>query len=221
MNFGLVFLLLLISGGLNAAVPPRAERLATSSPRVAVNERLTAINGALLFLLLLALTVTVLFIGPLLPAHFVIGFMLVPPLALKLYSTSYRFVRYYMHDRDFRIAGPPPFALRFLVAPVLVAATLVVMATGIELWGFGDRFGSWWVTAHIASSVAFMGALFLHLLGHSRQSAAAVVEDVLAKPAAGTLTRRSVMLGCVILSSVLAAASLTYATPFVLGGGGG
>lgn len=221
MTFGLVFLLLLISGGLNAAVRSRAESVAAPPPRVIANEHLTALTGAWLFLLFVALAITVLFIGALLPAHFLIGFMLVPPLALKLYSTSYRFVRYYKHDRDFQNAGPPPFVRRFIVAPILVAATLVVMATGLELWVFGDRFGSWWVVAHTASAVAFMAAVFLHLLSHSPQSAAAVAEDLLAKPAAATFTRRSVILGCVILSGTLAAASLTYATPFVPGGGGG
>ncbi|HEV2216146.1 MAG TPA: hypothetical protein VGV88_01115 [Candidatus Dormibacteraeota bacterium] len=220
MSFGAAFLLLLISGGLNAAVRPRAGRLTPMASRVIENEHLTAVNGALLFVLLVALAITVLLIRPLLSAHFLIGFMLVPPLALKLWTTSHRFLMYYLRDPDFRVAGPPPLFLRFIVAPALVAATLVVMATGLELWAFGDRFGTWWVTAHTVSAVAFMAAVFFHLVGHSRRSATAVAEDLSTEAAAGAFTRRSVMLGCLILSFVLAAASLTYATPFVSGGGG-
>ncbi len=48
--------------------------------------------------LLAALGVTILRIGPLISEHLFIGLMLIPPIALKLASTGYRFMRYYTSD---------------------------------------------------------------------------------------------------------------------------
>ena len=62
----------------------------------AANERLTSLTGALLFVLLAAIGVTVLSVRRLLPEHFVIGFILIPPIALKMTTTGYRFVNYYL-----------------------------------------------------------------------------------------------------------------------------
>jgi len=58
---------------------------------VAANERLTAVNGALLFILMAAIAITILFIRPLLPWHYRVGILVLPPLGLKLFSTGYRF----------------------------------------------------------------------------------------------------------------------------------
>lgn len=220
MKFGAVFMALLILGGVNAAIGPRVVRLTQPLPRVVANQRLTALNGVFLFVLLAALAITVLFINLLLPIHYLVGIALIPPLALKLYTTGYRFMKYYLRDKDFRIAGPPPLFQRFFVAPSLVISTVAVMATGVELWAFGARFGSWWVSAHTSTAVLFMLAVFLHLLGHARRSATALVEDPAVQPASNGITFRSVLLACGILSCILAAASLTYATPFGSGGGG-
>jgi len=59
------------------------------------NERLTATTAVLLLLLLAAEGVTILSIRPLLSEHIVTGLILIPPVALKLVSIGYRFVRYY------------------------------------------------------------------------------------------------------------------------------
>lgn len=221
-KFGAAFLLLLVIGSLYAIVQPRdIPATVQDGPRVAANRRLTALNGALLLLLLMAVAITIIFIRSLLLAHFLVGFALIPPLLLKLFTTGQRFVRYYAGDHDFRRAGAPPLFLRFVVAPVLIASTAAVMGTGIELWLFGARFGSWWVSAHTFSAVAFMGAVFVHMLSHFRVSARVVAEEAGAPNSPGSSTRRSVIIACVILAGVLAAASLTYATPFGLNGGGG
>ena len=73
-------------------------------------------TGIALLVLLAAEGITILRIHRLLPAHFFIGLLLIPPVVLKMTSTGYRFVRYYMGDPDYRRAGPPPPLLR-LVAP--------------------------------------------------------------------------------------------------------
>src|SRR5579863_9819766 len=76
------------------------------------NEQLTALTGVVLILALAALGVTILRIGQLLSAHMFIGMLLIGPVALKMASTAYRFVRYYARDEAYRRKGPPPIELR-------------------------------------------------------------------------------------------------------------
>ena len=46
------------------------------------------------------------------------------------------------------LRSAPPVLLRFVVAPILVVSTAAVFGTALELWIFGLRFGSGWMTAH-------------------------------------------------------------------------
>ena len=204
-----------------AVVRDSAGKSWSAGGRVEANERLTAVDGALLFVLLVGLGVTVLFIRPLLGLHYLLGFALIPPLGLKIYSTGYRFCCYYRRDQDFIEAGPPSPLLRFGIAPLLIASTVAVMGSGLELWAFADRFGAWWVSAHTLSAVVFTVTLFAHLLSHLRRSATTLADDFASPPVEGAVNRRSVLLACTVLALVLAAASLTYASPFGSGSAGG
>ena len=103
------------------------------------NEQLTALTGLVLIVLFAALGVTILRVRPLLSEHMFIGLLLIPPVALKLASTGYRFARYYTANPRYRRKGAPPTALRML-APVLVAATVVVFASGVALLLAGPSF---------------------------------------------------------------------------------
>src|SRR5436305_9445058 len=105
-----------------AVVVPEAD------PGVAANERLTALSSAVLFVLLGLIGITVLRVRGLLPQHLFLGFVLIPPLAVKMASTGYRFVRYYLGDAPYRRAGPPQLYLR-LLAPVVVLSTIGVFVT--------------------------------------------------------------------------------------------
>ena len=58
--------------------------------------------------------------------------LIIPPVLLKLGSTGYRFFRYYAGEPRYRRKGPPHLILR-LTAPVLVALTVVLLASGIWL----------------------------------------------------------------------------------------
>ena len=118
-----------------------------SESGVKANDRLTALTGGLLFALLALMGITVLSVRRLLPEHFLLGFLLLPPVALKMASSGYRFGRYYIGDPQYRRAGPPELTMR-LIAPIVVISTVAVFATGIELWMFGLRFGSLWIEAH-------------------------------------------------------------------------
>jgi hypothetical protein len=90
---------------------------------------------------------------------------LLGPLALKLMSTGYRFVRYYTHNAAYREKGPPHPALRGL-APVVVFLTLAVFATGIVLLALGPGSRDPWVLIHKVTFILWIGVTALHVLGH-------------------------------------------------------
>jgi len=217
---GALFMLLLGLASMGGAAGViRSHRAHDVAPGVAANERLTALLSGLLFLLVAAIGVTVLLIQDLLPEHYVVGFLLVPPLGLKLASTGYRLLRYYTGSAAYAAAGPPPILLR-LTAPLLVLATIAVFGTGIELWLFGYRFGTWWFQAHVVSFLVWTAALIPHLLGHFRRSAEAVAEEVTIGSSREVFTRRGVVVASLLLGAVLAAASLFYESPFPSFGAG-
>src|SRR5690348_10704394 len=122
------------------------------------NERLTAASGAVLFLLLAAEGVTILSIGQLLSPHVFVGMLLIPPVALKLASTGWRFVRYYAGSGPYRLKGPPRLLLRLVIAPGVVASTLFLFGTGVALLVVGPG-GGIVLGLHKASFVIWLGTM--------------------------------------------------------------
>jgi hypothetical protein len=201
---------------------PAVDKDAGSSvTSVAGNERLTSSTGGVLFVLLGLIGITVLQVRALLPEHLLLGFVLIPPLGLKIFSTGYRFVRYYAGDPLYRRAGPPRLMLR-LIAPIVVLSTLALFATGLELWAFGLRFGSVWVAAHRLSFVVWLPFTLIHAFSYFDKSADAVAAELSgqARSGGGAFARRSLVVGSLVAGVVLALASLAYASPFVYFGGG-
>jgi hypothetical protein len=194
--------------------PPIIDGPEDVDPGVLANERITSLTGALLVVLLVMIGVTVLSVRQLLPQHFLLGFLLIPPLLLKMVSTGYRFVRYYTRDPSYRRTGPPRLLLR-LVAPVVVISTVALFVTGIELWLFGLRFGSIWIEAHKLSFMVWLPATGIHVLGHLVQTGEAVAEEVTSGAVDRTLTRRSLVAGSLLAGIVLAIATLSYQSPFI------
>jgi len=131
----------------------------------AQNERLTALAGFFLFLLLAIEGVTLLFLRPLLPVHIVVGLMLVPPVLLKLGATGWRFLQYYRGDRDYVRRGPPQLLLRAL-APLLVFSTVAVLGTGIALVLLGPHHFGPLLLLHKASFVLWAPAFGVHVLAY-------------------------------------------------------
>lgn len=129
------------------------------------NERLTTITGMVLFVLLAVLGVSILRIRPLLSLHMFLGVLLIGPVALKLASTGYRFVRYYTSEPRYRRKGPPPLILRAM-APVLVASTLVVFASGVALMLVGPGSRDPLLLIHKVSFFIWLAVAALHVLGH-------------------------------------------------------
>lgn len=89
------------------------------------NEQLTAMEGALLIVLLAVLGITILRIGQLISVHLFVGLLLLGPVAIKMASTGYRFVRYYTGNAAYRRKGPLEPTMR-LLAPIVVLSTVVV-----------------------------------------------------------------------------------------------
>lgn len=131
---------------------------------VAGNARLTGAVAVALLVLLAAEGVTIPFIGQLLGPHLFIGLLLIPPVALKLASTGYRFARYYTHDAPYVRKGPPPIVLR-LLAPAVVLTTVAVFATGVALLFTGPPSNTL-ILVHKVSFIAWVVFMSLHVLGH-------------------------------------------------------
>jgi hypothetical protein len=129
------------------------------------NERLTSEVGAILFVLLAVLGVTILRIGTLLSVHLFVGLLLLGPVALKLASTGYRFTRYYTSEPRYRRKGPPAPALR-LLAPLVVLGTVVVFASGVALLALGPSSRGSLLLIHKASFFVWLAATALHVIGH-------------------------------------------------------
>ncbi|MBV8953885.1 MAG: hypothetical protein JO179_07095 [Solirubrobacterales bacterium] len=121
--------------------------------------------GAVLLVLLAVLGVTILRIGQLLWLHLFLGLVLLGPLALKMASVGYRFVRYYARVPAYREKGPPKTVMR-LIAPLVLATTLTVFVSGIVLLIHGPRGRGDLVLVHKASFVIWLGVIALHVLGH-------------------------------------------------------
>jgi hypothetical protein len=129
------------------------------------NSRLTAITAIALLALLAVEGVTVVFMRPLLSVHLFVGLMLIPPVALKLASTGYRFARYYTREASYRRRGPPPAVLR-ATAPIVVASTLVVLGSGVWLLLAGPHSRDAVLPIHKVSFIVWVAFTSLHVLGH-------------------------------------------------------
>ena len=128
------------------------------------NSRLTATTGVILLVLVAIEGLTLVSLRPLLPAHVFVGMLLIPPIALKLGSTGYRFARYYTKDRAYVVAGPPQLLLRAL-GPFVIAATIALFGSGVAMLAVGPSEG-WIVNLHKASFVAWLVVTGVHVLGH-------------------------------------------------------
>ena len=74
------------------------------------NERLTASTAVVLLVLLALEGATLVSVTQLLVPHVFLGFLLIPPVALKLGSTGWRLLRYYRRSEPYVRRGPPhPF----------------------------------------------------------------------------------------------------------------
>jgi hypothetical protein len=142
---------------------------------VEANARLTGSVAALLLVLLAIEGLTILSVGRLLTWHVMIGMVLVPPVLLKIGSTSYRLVRYYAGSPAYRRRGPPPPLLR-LLGPFVVVLTVILFASGVALLFFNSARATL-LFVHRASFVLWFGAMVIHVLGHVFETARLAPRD--------------------------------------------
>jgi hypothetical protein len=148
-----------------AVRPEQARRAAITGGGTAGNELLTTATGAALLVLLAVLGVTIIRIGQLLWLHLFLGMLLIGPLALKLGSTGYRFVRYYSGSITYRRKGPPPLLAR-VMGPIVVISTLIVFASGVALLFVGPSSRDTLLPIHKLTFFVWLAFMGLHVLIH-------------------------------------------------------
>jgi hypothetical protein len=149
-------------------IEPRHRRTAADKTGgVAGNEKLTAMTGSVLLVLLAVEGLTILRLHALLTVHFFVGMLLIGPVLLKMGSTGYRFARYYTGSAPYVKKGPPAIALRIL-GPVIMATSVGVIATGVGLAVLGPG-NSLWLLAHKAFFIVWFGATAIHVLWYAPQ----------------------------------------------------
>ncbi len=152
--------------------------------------------------------------------HIFVGMLLVPPVALKIASTGYRFARYYTQRPDYVAAGPPPTLLR-LLGPVVVLSTVGLFATGVALAAFGPG-QPFVLLLHKASFVVWVGSVSLHVLGHVRRAPSLVMADLRGRRVGGYGARGLLVAAAVFAGAILAVATVSLIGPWThaLGFGG-
>jgi hypothetical protein len=172
------------------------------------NERLTTATGAALLVLLAVIGLTLLQLRQLLSVHLFVGMLLIGPVALKLGSSGYRFVRYYARNAAYRHEGPPAASLR-AIAPIMVLSTIVVFATGVALLFAGPSSRDTLLPIHKDSFIVWVVFTGLHVLAYLPRIPAALRADY-ARPAqlGGDVTGRSgrvlALAGALVAGVVLA-----------------
>jgi hypothetical protein len=143
---------------------PQPSQPAARSGGAGGNERLTAMTGAVLLILLLTECYTILHIGRLLTLHVFLGMLLLGPVTLKAASVLYRFARYYTGSETYRRKGPPAPLLR-AIGPVIMLLTACVFGSGIMLAVTGPGNGPW-LTVHRISFIAWAFFITVHVLAY-------------------------------------------------------
>lgn len=183
-----------------------AERLLGGG--TAGNERLTAATGIALIALLAIIGLTLLRLQALISVHLFVGLMLLGPVALKMASTGYRFARYYTSNAAYVERGAPAWILR-ATAPIVVASTLGVLASGVALLLVGPRSAGLLRPLHKASFIVWIAFTALHVLGHLPDLASAFLrrdaERMRYRPfAAGSAGRALSLASALVAGAVLA-----------------
>jgi hypothetical protein len=141
------------------------------------NERLTAAIGLLLLVPILVEVVTILLgVHTFMSVHVFVGLALIPPVLLKLGSTGWRFARYYTHSRPYVEEGPPRIAMR-LLAPLFVAATVVLFSSGVAMGLVHGEALDVARRLHGPASVIWLSLLGLHVLVYFARALRRTAED--------------------------------------------
>jgi hypothetical protein len=205
----------------NKLASPAVTMPAAESGGAEGNERLTAMTGAVLLILLLVECYTILSIGKLLTLHVFLGMLLLGPVTLKAGTVLYRFARYYSGSAPYRRKGPPAPLLR-VIGPIIMLLTACVFGSGVMLAVTGPGGGpgnSGWLEIHRISFIAWAFFITIHVLAYvwrlprllAAEARGVSLEegDTDGRPVAGRHTRRAMaVLGGRRLRLALLAGSL-------------
>lgn len=134
----------------------------TSQVGVVGNERLTALAGAVLLVLLLIEMISSVSLHAGMTIHIVVGVLLCGPLLVKLASTGYRFLRYYTRSHAYVRKGPPSLPMRVL-APLLVVTTLLLIGSGVGLVVTGPTKAGPLLPLHDLSVLLWLSLIAIHV----------------------------------------------------------
>jgi hypothetical protein len=183
------------------------------------NERITALAGAVLLVLLLVETVSAAILHTLMPIHVFVGVLLAGPLIVKLGSTGWRFLGYYTGSPAYVRRGPPYLALR-LMGPLLIAVTLVVIGSGIGLVITGPRNAGLLLPLHGFSVLVWLPLMAIHVFAHVLQVPRLVADDWSNSSArnfvAGRGLRLGMNLGALLAGAVAAILLFPGAAPWTV-----
>lgn len=185
--------------------------------RVEANARLTGTAGIVILILLVAELVTVVLgAASVLSLHVAIGLILVPPVLVKLASTTWRMVNYYLRAAAYKHRGPPPPLARVL-GPILSLAIVLVLASGGALI-LGPS--SLHRTALQVHKVTFYLTLLLilpHLAMHLTKAVRLAARDWVSRRGAAVLMRArwTAIAGSVAIGAVLALTLTGHAEPYL------
>ncbi len=185
--------------------------------RVEANARLTGTAGIVILILLIAELVTVVLgAGSVLSLHVAIGLILVPPVLVKLASTTWRMVNYYLGAAAYTHRGPPPTGARIL-GPILSIAIVLVLISGIALILGPSSIHQSALQVH---KVTFYLALLLivaHLAMHLTKAVQLLARDWVNRrdPALMTRARSTAIVASVLLGALLALTLAGHAEPYL------
>lgn len=197
-----------------------AERKAPKRDRVEANARLTGSTAAVLLVLLAIEGFTLLAIHPLLNVHVFVGMLLIPPVLLKVGSTTWKFAKYYLGDPEFRRKGPPVALLR-LLGPIVVVLTLVVLVSGVALLVASPAWRNGLLFLHKASFILWFGVMTVHVLGHVLDTAKLAPRDWYRRTRrqiAGASARQWLVAGAIVVGLIAGAITLPHVGSWVTGG---
>jgi len=174
------------------------------------NERLTATIGVVLVVLTLVEIATLLLgLHTYLQVHVFVGLVLLPPVALKLASTGWRFARYYTRNSIYRAKGAPQIAMRML-APLLVVFTILLFGSGVTMGLVHGEARHIARRIHGPASVGWLIILGIHVLVYLPRTLRTVGEELRAR------TRRAVqgakMRTWVVVSGLVCGLAIGLAT---------
>jgi hypothetical protein len=179
------------------------------------DERLTSTVGLALIVLLGVEAATALSLSTFLPVHIFLGLLLLPAISLKLASTGWRALRYYSGDPPYRLLGPPHIAMR-LLAPLLVAATIVLFASGVAFLVTDDRGGPL-LTIHAVSFGVWGVVTIAHVLVYLRRALQHGLPDwrAASRSGEGATLRRSLLIGAITVGVTIALATYPVQTAWL------